>query len=220
MPNTIGYTGPKNLVNSNIRNWLREQHIAHEPKGDSKISIENGKITIFIENKKMPGIVGTMPSTNIGRFKVLCNVPSQYRKPGERYYKLFRVWEDGSFTGSTFILYVLAQLQFINSLPQPERAPTMEEIKALEAKQEEKMKRLAADREKRQEVFQQLINSVGNIGTVESMLEDEFINVTLPNNVKIRLDAMTDGIIIREVEIPQTLNLNNLQAAINKLKGL
>lgn len=216
----IGYTGSKQSVNLGICTWLNTNRISYMVKGDGKISIEDGKITIFIENKKMPGLSGLMLSTEIGRIKVLSNIPTTYRKAGERYYKLFRVWPDGSCAGGTITNYIKAQLQFINSLPQPERAPTMEEIKALEAKQEEKMKRLAADREKRQEVFQQLINSIGNIGTVESMLEDEFINVTLPNNIKIRLDAMTDGIIIREVEIPQTLNLNNLQAAINKLKGL
>jgi hypothetical protein len=54
-------------------------------------------------------------------------------------------------------------------------------------------------------------------GRIESILNGEFINVTLKNNMKVRLQAEPDGIAISDVELGREFNMDEMLGLVNKL---
>ncbi len=202
------------ILNRIRRNGLSFS-VGIDPTNANRAIVLGTNIRLTPETKRCPGTSLPILANAIGRISVEADVPHNQRIGGIKYKKLFSVDADGRFAVtsiSDFIEYLLNNVSLNAVTPEPTEA----EINVMESKAQAKKASLVVLAEKRVANYEKLTSVLSSF-TVESSKEDEFFNVKLANNMRVRVDAVPTGAVIREVTIPADFDLDYNSAALVKL---
>ena len=234
MPVTLGYHCTPQVFQASILQYLNARNRLQNalvPCANTLGTVTHSeyKIWIVAEQKKMPGQRGVLPPGNIGRIRVYWHnnsIPTNERPV--RGYVFFSVntfgeWESGTVNQkikdiiNMYGRYLVIE-QEIPAETMSDAEATIEEVRALTRKLE-RAKALEASKE----TYGTLTRALEAIGIqIESALENEYVNITLPNNLKVKVAVDGGIVVVKDAEINMAFTTTDgiLETYLKKLASV